>query len=264
MRLSEKLVELSTRMLMMEFEFSGAYASYFFQAVHHRAIPPVNTHNSAIPLVNNHQRAIPPVNTHNSAIPQVNTQDPLVKTHQSSGYPRTATNEFRTVPDQPDISELFVSAVYRTTNTETRAAGNLSHDLAEETTDTSMSCAPKNITNSFAEDYDVPGAGNSENSNPPANMFSTNGVFHQQLPTSHVPASELDFDKLTTAWKTFICPICSIERISKLDLTRHYMTHTGEKPFFCPVCNYRAIRKADIKKHCKFKHVFDPNDIFET
>lgn len=60
---------------------------------------------------------------------------------------------------------------------------------------------------------------------------------------------------------TYRCPLCPKEVVSKYNLKRHMMIHTGEKPHKCPTC-YKGFREqSDLRKHKKV-HIYG-NRLFE-
>lgn len=57
------------------------------------------------------------------------------------------------------------------------------------------------------------------------------------------------------------CRICGKEVVSKYNLKRHMMIHTGEKPYNCEICNKGFRECSDLRKHKKV-HV-NGNKIFK-
>lgn len=50
---------------------------------------------------------------------------------------------------------------------------------------------------------------------------------------------------------TYRCPMCPKEVVSKYNLKRHCMLHTGEKPYPCQICNKAFRELSDLRKHLK-------------
>uniref|UniRef100_A0A336MJ96 CSON001933 protein n=2 Tax=Culicoides sonorensis TaxID=179676 RepID=A0A336MJ96_CULSO len=60
---------------------------------------------------------------------------------------------------------------------------------------------------------------------------------------------------------TYRCPLCPKEVVSKYNLKRHMMIHTGEKPHKCPTCFKGFREQSDLRKHKKV-HIYG-NRLFE-
>lgn len=51
--------------------------------------------------------------------------------------------------------------------------------------------------------------------------------------------------------KPYKCNICGREVVSRYNLKRHMMIHTGEKPHHCEICHKRFREYSDVRKHKK-------------
>ncbi|KAL5252469.1 hypothetical protein ACHWQZ_G015292 [Mnemiopsis leidyi] len=54
--------------------------------------------------------------------------------------------------------------------------------------------------------------------------------------------------------RPYACKLCKYRAPSRIQLTLHVRTHTGEKPHPCPYCDYRTAQKGNLKKHIEFRH----------
>lgn len=119
------------------------------------------------------------------------------------------------------------------------------------------------IESDFDEDYDEDGV-SEENVN--------NGIVDSSVDFTTYDDEE-DFDTDTKGQNssncetlenndgTYRCPLCPKEVVSKYNLKRHMMIHTGEKPHKCPTC-YKGFREqSDLRKHKKV-HIYG-NRLFE-
>ena len=61
--------------------------------------------------------------------------------------------------------------------------------------------------------------------------------------------------------RPYACKLCKYRAPSRIQLTLHVRTHTGEKPHCCPYCDYRTAQKGNLKKHIEFRHAKTEDDI---
>ena len=61
--------------------------------------------------------------------------------------------------------------------------------------------------------------------------------------------------------RPYACKMCKYRAPSRIQLTLHVRTHTGEKPHSCPYCDYRTAQKGNLKKHIEFRHAKTQDDI---
>ena len=61
--------------------------------------------------------------------------------------------------------------------------------------------------------------------------------------------------------RPYACKLCKYRAPSRIQLTLHIRTHTGEKPHPCPYCDYRTAQKGNLKKHIEFRHAKVVNNV---
>lgn len=69
-------------------------------------------------------------------------------------------------------------------------------------------------------------------------------------------SKRMDISRFSSLNRKFPCPYCSLACLSRKDLERHLLGHTGDKPFQCPVagCDVRFTRKFAINRHLQTAH----------
>lgn len=56
-----------------------------------------------------------------------------------------------------------------------------------------------------------------------------------------------------------MCHLCKYKGVTKTELNKHLLIHSGTKPFGCNYCDYRCRNKFYLKEHIQYKHTKDTN-----